>query len=318
MKTQDLGRLGRGTDSLVIHANPWEALLLAAHGGSGTINPATGLLQFEDGDGTGTAGGASDASASGSNAGDSMGAGFGGSTGNFSEGGYAAGAGFGFGGTGVSPAGPDSIGQAQGFGGQDSNSIGAGGDMSTFAGHVGGLTEAATLSQAMDAMGPAQRTAFQNNRFDPNHPAVARGRAIDEGTVKAQSLLDRLAEAFNPVRTDPVSVVNTVVSAVAGPVGVAMTVGRALSEYALDQGWSIDYSYESVMGGGDNSERAQDLRRMIAAETGQPAPTTTMPVPEAVVTASVPGYRSLLGGGYDGFRFLDSSAGVNRSTRRFA
>jgi len=316
---KDLGKLGRGTDSLVIHANPWEALLLAAHGGSGSINPATGLLEFEDGDGTGTAGGASDASASGA-PGSSMGAGFGGSTGNFSEGGYAAGAGFGFGGTGVSPAGPDSIGQAQGFGGQDRNSIGEDGDMSSFASPVGDLTEAANLSQSMDAMGPAQRTAFQNNRFDPNHPAVARGRAIDEGTVKAQSLIDRMLEAFNPVRTDPVSVVNSVVSTVAAPVGLAMTVGRALSEYALDQGWSIDYSYDSVMSGGDNSDRAQDLRRQIAEATGQPAPTPTptTPVPEVAVTTSVPGYRSLLGDGYDGFRFLESSAGVNRSTRRFA
>lgn len=309
---KDLGRLGRGTDSLVIHANPWEAMLLAAHGGSGTINPATGLLQFEDDSGTGNPGGGHNADGGGTSSspsGDSP--------------------------SGDSPSGSTGIGGNTSFGGWSNDpSMRSDAPESEIGEAAGGVNwseysmlDTRTVSQAeMDALtgaaGLAERTALANNKYDPTHPAVARGRAIDEGTLRAQSLLDRLAEAFNPVRTDPVSVVNSVVSTVAAPVGLAMTVGRALSEYALDQGWSIDYSYDSVMSGGDTSERAQDLRQQIAAATGQPTPTPTptptAPVPEVAVTTSVPGYRSLLGDGYDGFRFLETSQGVNRSTRRFA
>ncbi len=37
---------GRGGDSILAHINPREAEILKAHGGSGTINPNTGLLEF--------------------------------------------------------------------------------------------------------------------------------------------------------------------------------------------------------------------------------------------------------------------------------
>lgn len=40
---------GRGGDTVLAHINPREAALLKAHGGSGTINPKTGLLEFDDG-----------------------------------------------------------------------------------------------------------------------------------------------------------------------------------------------------------------------------------------------------------------------------
>jgi hypothetical protein len=46
---------GRGGDTLVAHINPREAALLKALGGSGTINPKTGLLEFSD-QGVGEAG----------------------------------------------------------------------------------------------------------------------------------------------------------------------------------------------------------------------------------------------------------------------
>ena len=39
---------GRGGDTVLAHINPREAALLKAHGGSGTINPKTGLLEFDD------------------------------------------------------------------------------------------------------------------------------------------------------------------------------------------------------------------------------------------------------------------------------
>jgi hypothetical protein len=53
---------GRGTDSLLAHINPREAMMLKARGGSGVRNPKTGILEFDDGDwgdsGGGGAGGA--------------------------------------------------------------------------------------------------------------------------------------------------------------------------------------------------------------------------------------------------------------------
>jgi hypothetical protein len=49
-----LGSLGQNGDSMVAHINPQEAALLKALGGSGTINPRTGLRQFDGpGDGPG-------------------------------------------------------------------------------------------------------------------------------------------------------------------------------------------------------------------------------------------------------------------------
>jgi hypothetical protein len=42
---------GRNKDTILAHINPREAALLKRHGGSGTINPDTGLPQFDDGEG---------------------------------------------------------------------------------------------------------------------------------------------------------------------------------------------------------------------------------------------------------------------------
>ena len=46
---KDLGKLGREGDTELAHVNTWEANLLRAHGGSGTINPATGLREYKGG-----------------------------------------------------------------------------------------------------------------------------------------------------------------------------------------------------------------------------------------------------------------------------
>lgn len=43
---QELPQYGRGGDSIVAHINPEEAMMLKAMGGSGTINPVTGLPEF--------------------------------------------------------------------------------------------------------------------------------------------------------------------------------------------------------------------------------------------------------------------------------
>jgi hypothetical protein len=46
----DLAKYGKGNDSIVAHISPREAMLLKLFGGSGTINPKTGLLEFYSGD----------------------------------------------------------------------------------------------------------------------------------------------------------------------------------------------------------------------------------------------------------------------------
>jgi hypothetical protein len=46
-----LAAAGRGKDSILAHINPKEARLLKKHGGSGKINPETGIMEFDDGEG---------------------------------------------------------------------------------------------------------------------------------------------------------------------------------------------------------------------------------------------------------------------------
>tara|TARA_R110002073_G_scaffold8976_5_gene47450 strand:- start:5074 stop:5982 length:909 start_codon:yes stop_codon:yes gene_type:complete len=48
---KDLGKLGREGDTELAHVNTWEANLLKAHGGSGSINPTTGLREYKGGGG---------------------------------------------------------------------------------------------------------------------------------------------------------------------------------------------------------------------------------------------------------------------------
>ena len=48
---KDLGKLGREGDTELAHVNTWEANLLRAHGGSGSINPTTGLREYKGGGG---------------------------------------------------------------------------------------------------------------------------------------------------------------------------------------------------------------------------------------------------------------------------
>ena len=48
---KELARKGRGGDSMLAHITPKEAGILKAAGGSGTINPDTGLMEFYDGEG---------------------------------------------------------------------------------------------------------------------------------------------------------------------------------------------------------------------------------------------------------------------------
>ena len=49
---KDLGKLGREGDTELAHVNTCEANLLRAHGGSGSINPTTGLREYKGGGGS--------------------------------------------------------------------------------------------------------------------------------------------------------------------------------------------------------------------------------------------------------------------------
>lgn len=48
---QKLANQGRDGDTILAHINPWEAMVLKALGGSGTVNPKTGVLEFRFGGG---------------------------------------------------------------------------------------------------------------------------------------------------------------------------------------------------------------------------------------------------------------------------
>jgi len=58
---QMLAGMGRGNDRILAHITPEEAATLKANGGSGTINPMTGLPEFTDYGDYGFSGGGSDA-----------------------------------------------------------------------------------------------------------------------------------------------------------------------------------------------------------------------------------------------------------------
>lgn len=113
-----LGSMGRGDDSLVAHITPREALMLKAMGGSGTINPYTGLLEFDDGGDGGDGGGGGSAGESGPGAGDGpSGAGGGGGSAGEGAGGASGGPGDGGGGGSAGESGPGAGEGASGAGG---------------------------------------------------------------------------------------------------------------------------------------------------------------------------------------------------------
>jgi hypothetical protein len=130
---ETLGAMGRGNDSLVAHITPREALMLKALGGSGTMNPYTGMLEFDDGGGAGDGGGGGSAGESGPGAGDGP-SGAGGGGGSAGEGsGSSGGVGDGGGGGSAGESGPGAGDGPSGAGG-GGGGVGEGGP----AGEAGG------------------------------------------------------------------------------------------------------------------------------------------------------------------------------------
>lgn len=153
-----LAEAGRRGDDRVTLLTPEEAALLKAGGGSGTVNPASGLLEYY-GDSPGTSGGGggeggdngvggpgNGSAGTGPGQGPGPGeSGYGSDYGGYASD-YAGAMGYGFSNMG-GQFGPNGeglgISDISGFGGQNTNSIGAGGDMSGFASYAGALTDAA-------------------------------------------------------------------------------------------------------------------------------------------------------------------------------
>jgi len=153
-----LAEAGRRGDDRVTLLIPEEAALLRARGGAGTRNPVSGLLEFY-GDSPGTSGGGggeggdngvggpgNGSAGTGPGQGPGPGdAGYGNDYGGYASD-YAGAMGYGFSNVG-GQFGPNGeglgISDISGFGMQDQNSIGAGGDMSNFASYAGALTDAA-------------------------------------------------------------------------------------------------------------------------------------------------------------------------------
>ena len=152
-----LGAMGRGNDSLVAHITPREALALKAMGGSGTTNPYTGMLEFDDGGGDGGGG-----DGGGGDGGGGDGADGGGSD---SGGGDADGAGAGVGDAGFGGMGDDGFGGGPdgsfggmadaGFGGMADDGFGGGPE-----GSFGGMANAGFASMADDGFGGGPEGSF--------------------------------------------------------------------------------------------------------------------------------------------------------------
>jgi hypothetical protein len=131
-----LSHFGINGDTIVAHINEDEARLLKEHGGSGTRNPFTGLMQFDDGGGDG--GGGDGGGGSGGDGGDGGSAGGdGGSAGSGDSGAGDSGS-SGTGDTGSSGTGDSSTGDTgntgdtgAGTGGGDGGGDGGGGDGTT-------------------------------------------------------------------------------------------------------------------------------------------------------------------------------------------
>lgn len=109
-KAAEVKAKGRGNDTELAHITPGEAKKLKKGGGSGTVNPKTGLLEFDDGGGDGGDGGGGE------------GAGGGGAASGGAPGGPDAGTGVGLGGGDSAP----STGESSSLGGPPADTEGTG------------------------------------------------------------------------------------------------------------------------------------------------------------------------------------------------
>lgn len=191
----ELAKLGRGGDSILAHINKTEAAVLKSLGGAGSINPKTGLLEFNGNGGGGNGPG------DGGNGGGPGGAGPG--AGGASQGGGSAGTGGTGSGSGAG-GGKGGRGVGGGFGpGKGTGSgTGAGGGKGNPA--VGGGFGAAGQAAAAEAAASKTDRSFS---FD----AIARSFGITEEQARAAAL-------------DPTPAVGT------PGFGLSVDISRALAE----------------------------------------------------------------------------------------
>lgn len=258
-----LAHKGRRGDTLLVHLDPVEAETLKAAGGSGAINPRTGLREFEDDAGNGNPGGGHNGDGAASNGGYGGGSssasgpsGPGDNDGGYTSN-YAGHMGFGF-----STPDPTSI---SGFGMQDKNTIGPGGNMESFASPAGALT----------GYGVNQES------YAPKDSWTRLGQEIMDavkGLVNTpQSFLESLMGPLGPPTAEDPGIVGNVISQViGGPFGPAMAVGGAISRASSPEAQAAQQAELSEQGaknstGNDWQSTVEKLPTADDTVVGKPA-----------------------------------------------
>ena len=170
---EKLKSMGNDGDTILAHINPREAALLKEHGGSGTINPKTGLLQFGDGEGgsggRGDGGSGSANDGGGSNdrgGGDNSGGGQGSGSGAAGGGGQGDGQGSDRGGTGDLGGGGGGVGDKGG-------ETGSGGQGTGGKGGEGGQESSKSDSNPSDLGGdPGKSESLGSSPAGPSAPSA--------------------------------------------------------------------------------------------------------------------------------------------------
>lgn len=200
-----LAEAGRRGDDRITKLIPAEAALLKSRGGSGTVNPATGLLEYGDGmGGSDNPGGGHNGDGGGGGYGGGYGGGTTSSSGDGGVTGYGADPGIGF---GFSPSPGLSYGDISGFGMQDKNTIGPGGDMSNFAGRPGDLSNYGLASEyaPLDTLHRLVQTAIYGppKQYNPEHVQGRTPTGQDMGLARkaAATLAGPMGPAFSGLMT---------------------------------------------------------------------------------------------------------------------
>jgi hypothetical protein len=235
-----LAQLGINRDKIIAQITPEEAMILKRLGGSGKINPKTGLLSFDDDGGGDDGGGGGEGDGGGGGYGDDGGYGggweggsggtYGGGYGGFDAGAFADAV------AANNEAMSGAIGDAMGygtsgegsgidFGGEKSDARAPGGELSSFGANIGALQDAYEQSLAEQV---AANNAFMSGAigsiagemYGPGNPetiAMAQDYATLAGQGKAGSALDEDAIAAPAPAFGPYGDINTNLNAAATP-----------------------------------------------------------------------------------------------------
>lgn len=221
---QKLGNMGRDGDTIVAHINPREAAILKAMGGSGSINPKTGLIEFRVG-----GGGASSNSDGQGNAG-----GRGGSAGSNSAGGRSGSA-------------------SSSSGGSHVGGNGLGGALGSVANAIGGIANAAAAAGRVgSAIGrgmsnPSDKGGQRATAQDARNATAA--REATHANSQAGFFANPL-DQINDIIADPVAAIGeyampsargpgAILGTMMGPLGPIANAFGSLADYARAHGMNV-------------------------------------------------------------------------------